>query len=640
MERMLDALAHRGPDAGNLVNLGAGAPTLGHRRLAIVDISEAGRQPMRSACGRYTLVLNGEIYNHARLRNDIERECDGQREWRGHSDTETLLAAVVLWGLRTAIERCTGMFAVALWDSEQRTLTLARDRFGEKPLYWMQSSRGFAFASELKALIKAGWVDGRVSRDAVALLLKLNHIPAPKTIFDGVHKLPPATLLTLAHPSEEPRTETYWSIAQTWRDGLARPFAGDDVAATDQLEGQLTRVLSDQMSADVPLGAFLSGGIDSSVIVALMQRQSAKKVRTFSIGLHDQGYNEAEAAAAVAKHLGTEHTELYVTAADALAVVEALPSIYCEPFADSSQIPTFLVSQMARQHVTVALSGDAGDELFGGYNRYLFGPSIAHRTLAWPRFTRRAAAGLLNAIPPARWNSLAKSASSLLLASARFSDFGDKIQKLSRALSANDEDELYDGFISQWTQTEQAVPSSRIAKSTHDWNSEGLSSLSFSERMMISDACGYLPGDILAKVDRASMAVSLETRAPFLDHELYAFAASLPLHMKIRKGVTKWLVRQVLYRHVPQVLIDRPKAGFGVPIDQWLRGELRDWAENLLSEAALKESGVFEVGVIRKCWQTHLDGRANLQHPLWCVLMFQAWHAKWKKYLTLGESAP
>ena len=629
LSRMLASIAHRGPDGSGVADLGAGAPVFGHRRLAIVDLSEAGRQPMDSASGRLTIVLNGEIYNHAALRQELQAGTGRPVAWRGHSDTETLVEAIEHWGLAGALDRCIGMYAIAVWDRSTRQLSLARDRFGEKPLYWSQTRNGLVFGSELKALMASGWLDLQVSRDAVAALLRHNNIPGPGSVFEGVHKLEPGHLLVLDAPGATPAPRAYWSVHEAWRRGRAEPFRGSDDEAVGALESELQRVLRDQMQADVPLGAFLSGGVDSSTVVAVMQSLSSRQIRTFTIGFPVQGYNEAEAAKAVARHLGTDHTELYLSPGDALRVIEQLPAMYCEPFADSSQIPTYLVSNMARHHVTVALSGDAGDEVFAGYNRYLFGPDMLRSIRAWPRALRTGAAGLVDAFAPSTWDTLGRRFGGLLDANARFADLGDKLGKVGRALRAHDEDELYESLISQWPQPSRVVPGGSAPVPVPHWQELGLASLDPVERMMVRDATGYLPDDILTKVDRASMAVSLEARAPYLDHRLYEFAARLPMHLKIREGRTKWLLRQVLHRHVPRELIDRPKVGFGIPIEHWLRGELRDWAEALLSPQALSRTGVFDTAVVRSAWHEHLSGRANRQHRLWCVLMFQAWHQHW-----------
>jgi asparagine synthase (glutamine-hydrolysing) len=625
---MLATLKHRGPDSqGSWADADHGV-ALAQARLAVVDLSPAGIQPMHSAGGRYTIVFNGEIYNHAQMRQRLEREGGVRAPWRGHSDTETFLAAVEHWGLAQALQAATGMFAFALWDGQARRLTLARDRFGEKPLYYACTPRGLVFGSELKALLASGLVARELDRDAAASFLRFNNIPAPRSALRGVAKLPPAHLAEFDAPDAPARLQPYWSVAQAWRQGRAQPFRGTPEEATMALENRLAAVLKDQMLADVPLGAFLSGGIDSSTIVALMQAQSSQPVRTFSIGFEVDAYNEAELAKAVAQHLGTQHTELYVTPRDALDVIPHLADIYCEPFADSSQIPTHLVARMARQHVTVALSGDAGDEVFGGYNRYLFGPQVQHRMAAWPRPLRQAAAALLDALPPRQWDAIVQRLGGLLPGSARFKNAGEKLAKLAAALPARNTHELYESFVTHWPHPARLVRGASEGFHAPDWQALGLQDLGFAEQMMVQDAQGYLPDDILVKVDRAAMAVSLETRAPFLDHGLYEFAATLPLDLKIRQGVTKWLVRQVLYKHVPPALIDRPKVGFGIPIEHWLRTDLREWAESLLSREALLRVGVFEPEPVRKTWQEHLSGRRNLQHRLWCVLMYQAWHQR------------
>lgn len=625
---MIASLHHRGPDSNAVWTQDSLGIALAHARLAIVDLSPAGSQPMHSASQRYTVVFNGEIYNHRALRRVLD-DAGLAPPWRGHSDTETLLAAVEAWGLQRAIEACTGMFAIALWDRADGSLTLVRDRFGEKPLYWSRTPGGLVFGSELKALIASGLVERRLSRDAALAMLRHNNIPAPLTVYEGVHKLMPGSLQRFVASDRFDPPTVYWSPQAAWARGHQSPFAGDNGAAAAELEHRLTAVIGDQMMADVSLGAFLSGGIDSSTVVALMQRQATQPVRTFSIGFEEEGFNEAEAAKAVAQHLGTVHTELYVTSRDALDVVPRLPSMFCEPFADSSQIPTHLVAAMARRHVTVALSGDAGDEVFGGYNRYLLGPGLLHRMGRYPLSLRRAASALLGVLSPQQWDRVVAAGGRLLPRHVRFGDAGDKISKMARALTCRDEAELYLSFISQWPDPQGVVRDAREPSIQLDWPALGLGHLDVMERMMVRDALGYLHNDILVKVDRAAMAVSLETRVPFLDHGLYEFAARLPAHMKVRNGSTKWLLRQVLYRHVPQALIDRPKAGFGIPLAAWLRGELREWAESLLSSASLQRSGMFDIQRVQQAWQLHQSGAANRQHQLWCVLMYQAWHAHW-----------
>jgi len=627
-QRMIAALHHRGPDSRDVWVLQARGLALAHARLAIVDLSPAGAQPMHSASQRFTVAFNGEIYNHRALRRTLDA-AGLSPAWRGHSDTETLLAAIEAWGLQRAIEACTGMFALALWDHQDGSLTLVRDRFGEKPLYWSPTAAGLVFGSELKALMASDLIDRRLSRDAALAMLRHNNIPAPLTVYEGVHKLMPGTMLRFTAPDRCEAPTVYWSPQAAWSQARQAPFAGDDRAAIAELEQRILAVIGDQMVADVPLGAFLSGGIDSSTVVALMQAQASRPVRTFSIGFAEEAFNEAEAAKAVAQHLGTVHTELYVTPRDALNVVPQLPTMYCEPFADSSQIPTHLVAAMARQHVTVALSGDAGDEVFGGYNRYLLGPGLLQRMSRYPLALRRGLARLLGLLTPQQWDRLVASGGHLLPASVRFGDAGDKIDKMARAMTCRDDAELYTSFISQWPEPQKVVAGAHEASREPDWAGLGLGHLHVMERMMLRDTLGYLQNDILVKVDRAAMAVSLEGRIPFLDHQLYEFAARLPAHMKVRNGVTKWLLRQVLYQRVPQPLIDRPKVGFGIPLAAWLRGELREWAEALLSPAALQRSGMFDTQQVQRAWQRHQSGAANHHHQLWCVLMYQAWHQHW-----------
>lgn len=620
--RMCERIRSRGPDDHGVWSDASHGVVLGHRRLAIVDLSPQGHQPMASACGRYVVVFNGEIYNHLALRAEL-----GALPWRGHSDTETLLAGFTRWGIVQTLPRLVGMFAFAVWDRERQEMTLARDRLGEKPLYHGRLPSGdFVFASELKALKAHPRWQPRIDRDALTLYMRHCYIPAPHTVYQGIGKLMPGTWLTVGLDGRQSHG-TYWSLldvaTRAHRD--ARPMA--DGEATDALESLLGATIKDQMVADVPLGAFLSGGVDSSTIVALMCRQATQRVRTFSIGFHEAGYNEAEHAMAVARHLGTEHTELYVQPEDALAVIPRLPTLYDEPFSDSSQIPTFLVAQMARQHVTVALSGDAGDELFAGYNRYLLAQAVWSHLARLPLGLRQRIARGLLAVPPTSWNRLAALPMRLLPASRRHLNVGDKLHKFAASvLPANSPSQMYRQLVSSWPDPSRVVLSAREPGTLlSDPAVQG----AFEDpvlRMSLTDQLTYLPDDILVKVDRAAMGVSLETRVPLLDHRVVEFAWGLPMHQKIRNGQTKWLLRQVLYRHVPRALIERPKQGFGVPIEQWLRGPLRDWAENLLAESRLRAEGLFDVAEVRRKWDEHLRGERSWQYLLWCVLMYQAWH--------------
>lgn len=626
LARMAESLRHRGPDHSAVWTCEDRKIGLAHTRLAVLDLSPAGSQPMRSASGRYVVVYNGEIYNHQQIREQLA-DAGRVQNWKGHSDTETLLAAIEAWGLKEALSRSQGMFAVALWDELERSLTLARDRLGEKPLYYGREYPGgpFLFGSELKALAQHPQFRGEIDRDALTLLLRYCYIPAPFSIYRGIRKLLPGTILTLESVGAEPNIEHYWSAAKIAEDGKANPLDCGASEAIDSLERLLRSAIGQQMVADVSLGAFLSGGVDSSVVVALMQGVSARPVKTFTIGFHEQGYNEAEHAKAVARHLGTDHTELYVTPEEARAVIPELPAIYDEPFADSSQIPTHLVSTLARSEVTVSLSGDGGDELFGGYNRYMLTDGLWKRMSAIPAPMRGAAARLMTLVGPEAWNRIGHLGSGVLPKALRFDRLGDKIHKGAPLLGSRSAEELYGGMISLWRKPENVVRGATEPVSQATGAAPELRGLPSVERMMALDMLGYLPDDILVKVDRASMAVSLESRVPLLDHRVVELAWKLPYRFKVRDGQSKWILRQLLYRHVPKKLIERPKMGFGVPIDSWLRGPLRDWAEELLDERRLYEQGFFHPDPIREVWNAHLSGRANEQYRLWSVLMFQSW---------------
>lgn len=619
--RMADAVRHRGPDSAGVWVDEEARIGLAHRRLSILDLSPAGHQPMVSASGRYVIAFNGEIYNHLELRQRLQ----GTAEWRGRSDTETLLAGFDTWGFDATLRNIVGMFAIALWDRLERVLYLARDRMGEKPLYYGWQSGMFLFGSELKALTAHPLFNAEINRDALTLFLRHNAIPAPYSIYRGIHKLPPGTFLQVQTGRMDARPIAYWSARSAAEAGQRNLFCGSDAEAAVELERMLGQAVGGQMVADVPLGAFLSGGIDSSTVVALMQAQSARPVKTFTIGFNEAGYDEAQHASAVARHLGTEHTEFYVTPQDALAVIPSLPDIYDEPFADSSQVPTYLVSRLARSHVTVSLSGDGGDELFGGYNRYFWARDI-WRKLGWvPRPLRAALAGALTTLPPAAWDTVMQKLGRWLPASLRYANPGDKLHKAAEILAVRSPEEIYLGLVSHWKQPARLVPNSQEPITLLADPAHRAELPDFEHRMMLLDTVTYLPDDILTKVDRAAMAVSLESRVPLLDHRVVEFAWTLPLAMKIRNGQGKWLLRQVLYRHVPQALMERPKMGFGVPIGHWLRGPLRGWAEDLLGESRLQREGFFRPALIRQKWNEQLSGRRNWQYHLWDVLMFQAW---------------
>lgn len=628
--RMVNTLCHRGPDDGGAwVDEKAGI-ALGHRRLSIVDLSPEGHQPMHSEYGRYVVVFNGEIYNFLELRRELE--CLGH-SFLGHSDTEVLLASVKQWGLWQAVERFVGMFAFALWDRREYVLYLVRDRLGIKPLYYGWMGKTFLFGSELKALRFHPDFNGKINRNALALYLRFCYIPAPYSIYEGIYKLPPGTILTLhcADTGSDPTPIPYWSAREVAERGIAVPFTGSVDEAIEHLDSLLRNAIKLRMIADVPLGAFLSGGVDSSTVVALMQAQCSRPVKTFSIGFYEQGYNEANQAKAVAAHLGSDHTELYVTPEQAMAVIPKLPTLYDEPFSDSSQIPTFLVSEFARRKVTVSLSGDGGDEIFAGYNRYFWGRSIWHKIGWMPQNLRGIAAKALTILSPQAWEAVFSKLDPFLPEKIKQRTPGDKLHKLAEILAVENPDEMYRGLVSTWKEPADVVidASELPAKLTERDHLAYLPD--FTQRMIYLDTVTYLPDDILTKVDRASMGVSLEARVPLLDHRVVEFAWRVPLSMKIRDGQGKWLLRQVLYRYVPRELIERPKTGFGVPIDRWLREPLRDWADDLLNSEGLKREGFFRPEPILKLWQEHLRGERNWQYCLWNVLMFQAWLEKEKK---------
>ncbi|MDW8107136.1 MAG: asparagine synthase (glutamine-hydrolyzing) [Armatimonadota bacterium] len=619
---MAQQLYHRGPDSAGVWLDEVAGVALGHRRLAILDLSPAGHQPMLSFCNRYVLVYNGEIYNHLELRAQLEARCGGF-SWRGHSDTETLLAAISVWGVEATLRKAVGMFAFAVWDRHERCLTLARDRMGEKPLYYGYQNGVFMFASELKALVKHPSFEGCINTNALAAYLQLGYIPAPLSIYESIYKLPPGTFLTVGEEDlirqRLPDPSPYWSLLSA-----SSKMSHDEQEAIDQLEEALRQSIRGQMIADVPVGAFLSGGIDSSTVVALMQVESSSPVRTFTIGFHERFYNEAPHAKAVAAYLGTDHTEHYVTPSEAIEVIPSLPHIYDEPFADPSQIPTFLVARLARNQVTVCLSGDGGDELFAGYPRYHFSLTVAwwlQHYAKIPYWLRCLAArafesiptGVLNYFVPARY--LQQFVTRRLLSHHK--------RRLAQLLRLEEPTlmNVYRFFASDGTDpnilmAEEAKPFDWSP--VPDWDDPYL-------LMCYLDAITYLPDDILVKVDRATMAVSLEARVPLLDHRVVEYAWQLPSSLKVRNGKGKWILRQVLYRYVPAELVERPKSGFAVPLHAWLRGSLREWAEELLSEGSLRSSGLLNSRAIRQFWDEHQARSHNWEYLLWKVLMFQAW---------------
>ena len=630
VRRMTGAIRHRGPDdGGSWIDPEAGI-ALGHRRLAIVDLSPHGHQPMASADGRWVISCNGEIYNHRELRAALdEAGLTPDDGWRGHSDIETLVAAIAAWGLAPALQRSVGMFAIALWDRRERRLHLVRDRFGEKPLYWGWSGTRIVFASELKAIRTLPGFANPVSRAALGMLAARTYIPAPFSIYQRIFKLQPGCILTLsAEASAMPRDtapqpgergkglalDAYWSYREVVDAGAADPIV-DEQEALDRLGAALAQSIEGQAVADVPVGAFLSGGIDSSTVVALYQRHASRPVRTFSMGFEEAGFNEAVYAKQVAAHFGTDHNEHYVSVSDARAVIPLLPAMYDEPFADSSQIPTFLVSRFAREQVTVALSGDGGDELFAGYNRYRAAPQLWNWLRKVPAPARRSLGSALGMVPPGVWNAGRGSRPSHFAANIR--------RALHIAREVRGFDDVYLSFFDDWVL--EGTPVIGAPPGPGPFDMALAHGATDTDRMMYCEAVSYLPDDILCKVDRAAMAVSLETRVPFLDHRVAAVAARIPLAMKVRDGHGKSILRRLLYRHAPPALFDRPKAGFAVPVGQWLRGPLHDWAEHLLSPERLAGDGYFDAALVRARWQAHLDGRCDATSALWPVLMFQAW---------------
>jgi asparagine synthase (glutamine-hydrolysing) len=620
---MANRISYRGPDdSGTWADPTSGV-ALGHRRLSIIDLSPAGHQPMLSGDGRHALTYNGEIYNYLELQREL---IALGHTFRGHSDTEVVLAAVRQWGLARALERFNGMFAFALWDREERTLSLARDRFGEKPLFYGCHRGVLMFGSELKALrAHPAFVD-ELDRSALTDFLRFGYVPVPQSIFRGIRKLPPGSWLTIRQEQDVGRTPTrYWSIEDVASSAIGSRFTGSEEDAASELERLLRESIRLRMIADVPLGAFLSGGLDSSTVVALMQAQSSRPVRTFTIGFHESSHNEAEAARAVATHLRTDHTELYVTPREAQAVIPRLPEMYDEPFADSSQIPTFLVAQLARRHVTVALSGDAGDELLGGYTRYFWAENVWRMVRFLPGPLRVWAARTVGSLASAGGGAWADAVGSRLPGRIRQTSPADKLQKLAGLFGVADSHELYLRLVSTWKEPAQVVVGGTEASFPLTRRAQSLGLTAFAEQMMLADTQSYLPDDILVKVDRATMAVSLEGRIPLLDPHVAAFAWSLPASMKVRDGKGKLPLRRVLAKYVPPSLFERPKMGFGVPIGAWLRGPLRDWAEALLDERRLRSEGFLNAEPVRQVWSDHSRGIRSAEYYIWVILMFQAW---------------
>ncbi|HET7816880.1 MAG TPA: asparagine synthase (glutamine-hydrolyzing) [Sphingomicrobium sp.] len=613
---MADAIRHRGPDGTATWSSEAGL-WLAHRRLAIVDVSEAGAQPMVTPDGKGAICFNGAAYSAIDLKPELE--AAGYR-FRGHSDTELLLYACQKWGPVEAARRINGMFAFAYWDETERTLTLVRDRLGKKPLYWFQAERSFAFASELRPLMLHPDCPSTIDRSSVAEFLRFHYVPAPHSIFEGVFKLEPASALTLHLPSGRQTIERYWDLREQALRSTADPFGGSPEQAVEETERLLLDATRIRLMSDVPLGAFLSGGIDSSTVVALMAEVAPEAPRTFSIGYSDAEYDEAGDASRVAAHLGTRHTSFIVEPADALAVIPDLPTIFDEPFADVSQVPTYLVSKLARSHVTVALTGDGGDEVFAGYNRHVAAGGLLRRLNRLPRTARRGLAAAMTALPPDSWQAVAD----LLPSRARPRSVGEKLHKLAPLLRGEERDQ-YRLLVSHWDDPSAIANGAGERPTVID--DPAVNSLFGEpvERMRYLDLAGYLPGDILTKVDRASMAVGLETRAPLLDYRLVEWSFRVPTAVHLRDGRGKWLLRQILEKRVPRGLVDRPKTGFGIPVGDWLRGPLRPWAEGLLDERRMRTAGLVDPVPVLALWKRHLAGQVNAQYRIWPVLMLMAW---------------
>lgn len=609
---MASAIFHRGPDDSGVWCKDSIA--LSHQRLSILDLSKAGHQPMQSHCNRYTLVFNGEIYNHHLIKKELNILND-KISWNGESDTEVLLSAIAYWGIEKTLQRCDGMFALALWDNAENKLFLARDRFGEKPLYYGYVKKDFVFASELKSLKIHPEFNNELNRVAIAKYLKFSYVPHPLSIFKGISKLPPANILCINFDDNSETILPYWSLSST----IDANYSNYE-SIIETLHDNLNKSVADQMVADVPVGAFLSGGIDSSLIVALMQNNSKRPINTFTIGYQDSLYDESLYARSVAKHLETNHTELIVSSQDLMKVVPKLPDLYDEPFADSSQVPTYLVSKLARNTVTVALTGDGGDEVFGGYNRHLWTNNVWNNIRRLPQWLKYSISKILSTPSVNRWNKIYSLLEFIIPNRYKISLPGEKIHKISKSLSALNIEELYLSLTSIWDNADSTVLD--LEKNTHK-NIHYLGRNSV-EQMMFLDINHYLPGDILTKVDRASMGVSLETRAPFLNHNLVEYAWNMPLNLKINQGKGKWALRKILEKYVPNNLVDRPKMGFGVPIDAWLRGSLREWSADLLDEKTIRDDGYFDFKKINLIREEHQSG-INHHHKLWNVLMFQSW---------------
>lgn len=623
ISKMTSIISHRGPDDSGIWIDERKGIALGHRRLSIIDVSQAGHQPMVSQCGRYIIIFNGEIYNFQTIRSKIDEESYGL-SWCSNSDTEVILAAISRWGLAGALKEFVGMYAFALWDRAEEALYLVRDRMGEKPLYYGWSSGVFLFGSELKPLcLHPAW-RGEIDRDVLGLYFRNNYVPAPFSIYKNIFKLSPGTLFKLnlksIAPDELPEPVQYWSLLEAAKYGISNPFPGTDQEAISELDKFLKEAIRGQMISDVPIGTFLSGGVDSSAVTALMQSQSSKPIRSFTIGFHDVAYNEADYANSVARYIGTDHTEVYVTPEECISVIPKLPTLYDEPFADSSQIPTYLVCKLARQSVTVCLSGDGGDEVFLGYNRHVQLDRLQKIFKNIPLSMRKLISTGLNILPA--------SLMELILRKKKYGIFADQVQKIANIITKSDPDEMYQSLTKYWEYPSEIVLGSNEKQTLLTDKTLWPDFANLLHRIMYIEHMTSLPDDMLVKVDHAAMGLGLETRVPFLDHRLVEFSWRLPLSMKYRNGLSKWILRQILYKFVPSSLIERPKSGFGIPIDVWIKGPLREWAEELLDENRLRNEGYLNARMVRTKWSEHLEGKRKWQPHLWSVLMFQSWLEK------------
>jgi asparagine synthase (glutamine-hydrolysing) len=627
MDSMLEQIKSRGPDSRGQWSDPQSGIHLGHQRLSILDLSPTGHQPMISISKRYVLSYNGEIYNHLELRKEIEE--NNSINWNGTSDTETLLMCIELYGVATTCTKIKGMFSFAVWDTKKQELYLARDRLGEKPLYYgwhnNNGNRIFLFGSDLRAFKPHPQYNPSVDRNSLSLLLRHNYIPSPYCIYKGFSKLEAGSIIKLFPKEDKIEYFKYWDVEKIAIEGKSNPFTGDYAESVRTTESLIKTSIKNQMLSDVPIGAFLSGGVDSSLIVALMQSESSMPVKTFTIGFEEKGFNEAKFAKEVALALSTDHTELYVTSKQSIDVIPKLPTLYGEPFADSSQIPTFLVSELAKKDVTVALSGDAGDELFCGYNRYNIADNFWKKISFIPLPLRKQLAIFLKSVPANLWNR-----ASFLTNQLPSSPLSDKIVKGANVLNSKSVDDLYYKLISINSDPSSFLLNSHEQKSKITKDNTHLNILKSKEKMMLLDLISYLPDDILVKVDRASMGVSLETRVPLLDPKVVEFALRTPLDHKIKNGKSKAILKDILYKYVSKSLIERPKMGFGIPLDQWLRGPLRPWVEEMLNITRLKNEGFFNVEMVRSLWEDHLDGHKNSSAKLWGILMFQAWYEEQK----------